>query len=136
MRRLPLPGHSTTPSRVGHFRVAIEIARLGTDRFTALQALVDTGSTYTWIPDHILAALGVQPEHEWPFELADGREVRYGVAWIQIRLEHRQHPTVVVFAPSDAEPMLGVVTLEESLLAVDPVHERLIAVPGLSKRVS
>ena len=136
MRRLPLPGHSTSPSRVGHFRVPIEIGRRGDERFTQLEALVDTGSTYTWIPRNLLEQLGVRPETEWPFQLADGREVRYGMAWIQIRLLQREQPTIVVFAPAGTEPILGVVTLEEFLLAVDPVNERLISVPGLAKRAS
>lgn len=133
MDRLPYPGGSTSDSFVGHFRVPIQVGRRGTDRFTPLRALVDTGSTYTWVPRDVLADLGVTPEREWPFELADGREVRYGVAWIQIRLEGREDPTLVVFAPAGAEPILGAFTLEGFLLAADPVNERLISVPGLAK---
>jgi len=136
MRRLPFPGGSTSPSGVGHFRVPIQIGLRGADRFASLDALVDTGSTYTWIPQNLLEDLGVTPERQWPFVLADGREVRYSVAWIQIRLEGREQPTIVVFAPTGAEPILGVVTLEEFLLAADPVHQRLISVPGLAKRAS
>jgi len=34
---------------------------------------------------------------------------------------------------SSSEPLLGVVTLEELGLAADPVHRRLIPVPGLLK---
>jgi len=84
----------------------------------------------------LLQGLGVLPEEEWPFELADGREVRYPVAWIQIRLQGREQPTLVVFAPPGAEPILGAFTLEGFLLAADPVNERLISVPGLAKRAS
>jgi predicted aspartyl protease len=65
--------------------------------------------------------------------LADGREVRYPVAWAQIRIGGREQPTIVVFGEAGSEPILGVVTLEEFLLAVDPVSRRLIAVPGLLK---
>ena len=39
----------------------------------------------------------------------------------------------MVFGEAGSEPMLGVVTLEEFLLAVDPVQRRLISVPGLLK---
>jgi len=116
------------------FRVAIEIARAKGERVEPLRALVDTGSTFTWIPQDLLERLGVVPEQELLFELADGREQRYPVAWVQIRLEERrEQPTIVVFAPPGSEPILGVVTLEEYLLAVDPVHHRLIAVSGLAK---
>jgi len=118
----------------GDFRVSIQIARAKGERFEPLRALVDTGSTFTWVPRDVLERLGVSPEQEWPFELADGREQRYPVAWVQIRVEERgEQPTIVVFAPPGSEPILGVVTLEEYLLAVDPVHHRLIRVSGLAK---
>lgn len=136
MRRLPFPGGSTSRSGVGHFRVPVEVGRRGEPRFTRLEALVDTGSTYTWIPEHVLEDLGVKPEQEWPFVLADGREVRYPMAWIQIRLQGREAPTLVVFGPASSEALLGAYTLEGFLLAADPVNERLITVPGLAKRAS
>jgi predicted aspartyl protease len=114
--------------------VAIQIARAKGERAESLRALVDTGSTFTWIPRDLLERLGVMPEEELLFELADGREQRYPVAWVLIRLEAlREQPTIVVFAPAGSEPILGVVTLEEYLLAVDPVHHRLIPVSGLAK---
>jgi clan AA aspartic protease len=117
---------------VGHFRVSIHVGRRGEggERSVSLDALVDTGSTYTWVPRDVLERLGVTPEEEWPFELADGREVRYPVAWISIRLGTRVQPTIVVFGERGSEPILGVVTLEEFRLAVDPVNHRLISVPG------
>lgn len=136
MRRLPYPGDSTSDSNVGNFRVPIEIAPVGTKRFTRLLALVDTGSTYTWIPREMLDHLGITPEEEWPFELADGRAVRYPVGSMQIRLERRERSTIVVFGPPGTEPILGAYTLEGFLLAADPVNERLIPVPGLAKRAS
>ena len=133
MKRLPYPGGSTSDSDVGNFRVPIQVARRDSDRFADLAALVDTGSTYTWVPRNVLEGLGVTAESEWPFELADGREVRYGVAWIQIRLEGREGPTLVVFGPVGTEPILGAYTLEGFRLAADPVNERLISVPALAK---
>jgi predicted aspartyl protease len=82
----------------------------------------------------VLERLGVTPEEEWPFELADGREVRYSVAWIQIGLEGRgDRPTIVVFAPPWSDPILGVFTLEGFRVAADPVNGRLISVPALAK---
>src|SRR5438067_132676 len=123
MERLPLPGGRTPDSGVGHFRVTVEIGSRGGERFVALDALVDTGATYTWVPRDVLDAAGVVPDEERPFLLADGREVRYPVG--------REQPTIVVFGAPGSEPILGVVTLEEFLLAADPVHSELIPVPGL-----
>src|SRR5213080_3656248 len=58
------------------------------------------------------------------------------MAWIYIRMQGRVQPTIVVFAEPGSEPILGVVTLEEFRLAVDPVNRRLISVPGLLKRAT
>jgi clan AA aspartic protease len=130
MNRLPFPGGQLADSEMGHFRVTIDVGHPVADRFVPVEALVDTGSTFTWIPRNVLQNLGAAPEEEWPFELADGSEVRYPVAWLLIRLNQRVQPSIVVFGESGSEPILGVVTLEEFRLAVDPVNRRLMAVPG------
>ena len=84
-------------------------------------------------PRDVLERLCVVPEEEWPFVLADGREVRYPMAWIRMRLGERVQPTIAVFGEPRSEPILGVVTLEEFRLAADPVNRRLVSVPGLLK---
>ena|SRR5256885_12581867 len=133
MDRLPFPGDRTAGSGMGHFHVSVQVGRRGGERFVPLDALVDTGSTYTWVPRDLLEGLGVTPEEEWPFELANGREVRYPVAWAQIRIGLRVQPTIVVFGERDSQPILGAFTLEGFRLAADPVNHRLISVPGLLK---
>ena len=130
MDRLPFPGGRTAGSEMGHVRVAVQIGNRAGGRFQPIEALVDTGTTYSWVRRDVLERLAVVPEDEWPFVLADGREVRYPVAWINIRLGARAQPTIVVFGEQGSEPILGVVTLEEFRLAVDPVNHRLISVPG------
>ena len=131
-----LPGGAAAPdSAMGHFHVSVQVSHRAGGRFAPLEALVDTGSTYTWIPRDVLEDLGIVPEEQWPFVLADGREVLYPVAWINIRIRDRVQPTIVVFGEPGSEPILGVVTLEEFLLAADPVHRRLISVPGRLKQI-
>src|SRR3989442_1337792 len=128
------PGAGRTPdSGMGHFTVSVQVSRLAGGRFAPVEALVDTGATYTSIPRDVLEGLGVVPEEEWPFVLADGRQVGYPVAWITIEMRDRAQPTIVVFGDPGSEPILGVVTLEEFRLAVDPVNRRLVSVPGRLK---
>ncbi len=115
------------------FRVTIEIGDPKGERFEPVEALVDTGATYTWVPRSVLERLGVQPVRERPFVLADGRQVLYQMAWTIVRLNGEAQPTLVVFGTEDTEPLLGVVTLEEFGLGVDAVNERLIPTPGLLK---
>ena len=136
MVRLSFPGGHVSDSGMGHFRVPVQVGSRTGEHLESLEALVDTGATLTLIPREVLERLGVVPEEEWPFELADGREVRYPVAWVQIRIGARTQPTIAVFGERGSEPTLGVVTLESFLLAVDPVHHRLISVPGLLKAVA
>src|SRR5207249_8084805 len=77
--------------------VSVQVSHRAGGRFEPLNALVDTGATYSWIPRDVLEGLGIVPEDQWPFVLADGREVLYPVAWINIRMRDRVQPTIVVF---------------------------------------
>ncbi len=130
---LPPSHRRTSDSGMGHFRVALQVGNRAGERFEPIEALVDTGATYTWIPRDVLTRLGVTPEEEWPFVLADGREVRYPVAWMLMRMGERTQPTIIVFGEPGSEPILGVFALEGFRLAADPVNRRLISVPGLLK---
>ncbi len=118
---------------MGAFRVTIEIGDKTGQRFIELDALVDTGATYTWIPASILNQLGHVPDEQRPFVLADGRDVTYGLAWLPVRFDGRVRPTPVTFGDEGTEPLLGVVTLEEFGLGVDPVNQRLVPTPAMLK---
>ena len=52
-----------------------------------------------------------------------------GRTWL--RLDGSEEMTLVVFGEDDVQPLLGAVTLEEFLLAPDPVRKRLVSVHGL-----
>ncbi|MBI3456098.1 MAG: clan AA aspartic protease [Candidatus Rokubacteria bacterium] len=116
---------------MGTFRVQLEIGDPAGQRFDRVEALVDTGATHTWLPREILERLGVQPEEERPFVLADGRRVAYGIAWVRVRIDGRMSPTIAVFGDPGTEALLGAFTLEGLGLAADPVNRRLVPVPAL-----
>ena len=118
---------------MGSFRVELEIGDPTGDHFATIDALVDTGATYTWVPRNILESLGVRPSEERACVLADGRQMSYPIAWVQIRIDGREQPTIVVFGDPGSEPLLGVFTLEGFGVAADPVNRRLIPVPALLK---
>src|SRR5437870_147390 len=133
MDRLPFPGGRTAGSEVGHVRVAVQIGNRAGGRFQPIEALVDAGATYSWVPRDVLERLAVVSEEEWPFVLADGREVRYPVAWVQLKIGERAQPTIAVFGEPGSKAILGVFALAGFRLAADPVNRRLISVPGLLK---
>ncbi len=93
--------------------------------FEEIEVVVDTGSTYTAVPKALLQHLGVPVERSLPSETADGRIVPVDVGRTTIRLEGLEFPTPVIFAEANEPSLLGVVSLEEAALAVDPVAGRL-----------
>ncbi len=118
---------------MGTFEGAIEIEDPAGQGWEPLQAFVDTGSTYTWVPASILRRLGVHPQASWDFETADGRLIERDVAQTWVRHNGSAHITFLVFGDDDSEPLLGAYNLEGFRLGVDAVNQRLVPVHGLAK---
>ena len=118
---------------MGTFTVSIQVGDLAGQRFVDIEALVDTGATYTVLPEDVLDQLGIDIREPRSFELADDRVVEYPVGYASIRLEEREIIGMVVFAPQGSAPLLGATALETASFAVDPIHQRLIPVPALLK---
>jgi predicted aspartyl protease len=116
---------------MGTFRVAIEIGDPGGQRYEIIDALVDTGATYTTIPAPLLDRLGVVPHVRDAFVLADGRRIDRDIGRTWVRVDGRTELTLVVFGEAGTPSLLGAYTLEGLRLAADPVGRRLIPVPGL-----
>ena len=117
---------------MGTFRVEIEVGAAAGERWETVEALVDTGASYTWLPRDILDRLRVQPKFRQEFETADGRIIERDMAAVTARWDGQTRPTLVVFVDEGSRPLLGVVTLEEFSLGVDPVNGRLTRVRGLA----
>ena len=100
-------------------------------RFEDVDAIVDTGSTFTAIPRTTLQRLGVPVQRTVQSELADGSNAPVDIGKTMIRLEGLEFSTPVIFAEAGEPILLGVVTLEEALLAVDPVAGRLVPTNAL-----
>ena len=117
---------------MGIFQVELEIGDTNGQRFESINALVDTGASYTLIPAPLLHELGIVPHTERTLTLADGRRVRMGYAWTWMRIDGQQDISPVIFGNDDATPLLGVMTLELFALGIDPVSQRLIQVDALA----
>ena len=113
---------------MGIFRIAIEVAAgtNPTNRRRLSGVLVDTGSEYNWIPEHILAELGVAPVRVDRFETADGRIVDRRVGLAVIFAGGRSAATMVVFASPGEMTLLGAHGLEGLNLRVDLARRELI----------
>ena len=118
---------------MGTFTVSIQVGDLAGQDFVDIEALVDTGSTYTVLPQDVLDQLGIEQEGQRSFELGDHRVVEYPIGYARVRLDGDQTIVLVVFGPEGIDPLLGATALEHLSLAVDPIHQRLVPVPALLK---
>lgn len=108
------------------FSYLIEIADLDERHSGEIEALVDTGASYTVLPSRFLRDLGVEPIGTRRLLLADGSRVDmdYGRAWATI--DGEREVTIVFFGRDNGPALLGAYTLEGLALAVDPSEERLV----------
>ena len=95
-------------------------------RLEEVTALVDTGSIYTMLPSSFLMDIGVVPEWDSVFEMADGREVTLQMAEVLVGLQEVERTRVCILGPDNCQPLLGVDTLEGFGLMADPVNQRLV----------
>ena len=115
---------------MGVFSVTVEIGDPQSRRFQTVEALVDTGSSYTSLPASKLRELGVSPHARQRFAIADGRVIESDVGRTWVRIDGRTEMTIVVFADEGTQPLLGAVTLEEFGLGIDTMAQRLVPVVG------
>jgi predicted aspartyl protease len=116
---------------MGTFRHPVRVGRLDGSAFETLEALVDTGSTYTWVPRPVLERLGIAPTTRRRLELADGSIVERTAGQVLITVDGETVFTLCIFGDPDSMALLGAVTLEECGLAPDPLRQQLVPVIGL-----
>ena len=117
---------------MGTFSCPIEVFSEDGSRSVTIEALVNTGSCFTRLPDSLLRELGIVPSRRIESELADGSVVEDEIGYVRVRLQGIESATIAVFAAESAPARLGHYTLTGSRLAVDPVN--LCLVPTLALR--
>ena len=117
---------------MGTVVTTIEVGDPQGRNFQGVEVEVDTGSTYTALPRGMLEALGVAVTRSVQSRLADGSLQTVDIGQTAIRLGGREFITTVIFAEEGEPSLLGVISLEDALLAVDPVNNELI--PVVAKR--
>ncbi len=111
---------------MGVFNWPIRLDSMDGQRSLELEAMVDTGASYTIVPAKLLHDLGVSPIDKIGLVLADGRAVEYDLGRAMATINGRTEATLVVFGENGARALLGAYTLEGLRLAVDPTHGRLV----------
>jgi clan AA aspartic protease len=99
--------------------------RISAENTTTVTMLVDTGATFSVIPEALARKVGVKRlRRSVAITLADGRRVRLGASTAIFRIGGREAPATILVG-GGVEPILGVETLEALGLTVDSRRRRL-----------
>lgn len=91
----------------------------------SLQFLVDSGATYTLLPDSTWQTIGLAPRRSVRFTLADGTVVERRVSECHIALAQGDGHTPVILGDPGDEALLGIITLENLGLVLNPFSRTL-----------
>jgi clan AA aspartic protease len=87
--------------------------------------LIDSGATYSLLPEKVWKAIGLKPKRKMSFTLADGTTVDREVSEAYIVLPQGEAHTPVILGEEGDEALLGVVTLEILGLMFNPFDRTL-----------
>lgn len=87
--------------------------------------LVDSGAIYSVVPAKTLKSLGLSPQREQEFTLADGTKVKRKIGYALFELNGQQAPSPVIFGKRGDSTLIGAVTLEAMGLMLDPFKRKL-----------
>lgn len=117
---------------MGTFPYPITVRNPETGARVELEALVDTGVTFTTIPASTMAAIGVRPVRSIDAELADGSVASFPLGYVEVSVDGEPALSLCAFGPEGSRALLGAITMESLLIAPGPVHRRFIKVRALS----
>jgi predicted aspartyl protease len=90
-----------------------------------LNFLVDSGATYTLLPDGVWQSIGLAPKRTVSFALGDGSRIERQVSECHVTLSVGEgHSPVILGEPGD-DALLGAVTLENLGLVFNPFSRTL-----------
>src|SRR5207245_2388235 len=92
---------------MGIFRQRVTVANPGTRQATQVECMVETGSTYLWLPEDLLQSLGVQPLLGRRLKLATGQVIERPAAEVLVTLNGETLTVISVFGESVTEPAPG-----------------------------
>ena len=118
---------------MGEFYWRVGVWSADGERLETVEALVDTGSSYSLFPRSMLERLGIAKRFVLPFEQTDGSVIDRDVGLAMLVINDSESSMRVIFGEDDAESLIGSNALQEFLLLVDPVAEELVPRTGRLK---
>ena len=114
---------------MGTFRVPLQVGNPDLGPTRTVDALVDTGATFSMMPASMLKHMGVEPDATLPFRAATREVVDYATGEVTLATHGRRRTCPVIFGPEN-HYIMGATAMELLLLTVDPVHQRLVPIEG------
>ena len=118
---------------MGEFFWPIGVWSADGERMETVEALVDTGASYSMFPQSMLERLGIVPIGKRGFEQADGSIILRDIGRAMLRINGDEDVQRVIFGEDNTEPLIGAGTLQGFLLLVDSVAEELVPRNGRLK---
>ena len=94
-----------------------------------VELLADTGAVFTLISKNRLAELGVKPVEKMTFTGINGESLIRDVGAAYLQVEDRKWLTSIIFGEEKDTEVLGVTTLEQLGLQVDPIDMKIKPLP-------
>ncbi len=106
--------------------MATIVARVGRGkRSRRVRFLVDSGASYSVLPQAVWKALHLRPLDHVTLVLADGTEIERGLSEVRFEYRGRGRTSPVILGQAGDEALFGAVTLETLGLVLNPLSREL-----------
>ncbi|MFH0762581.1 MAG: retroviral-like aspartic protease family protein [Candidatus Omnitrophota bacterium] len=106
-------------------KVLAKVSKAGKSR--EVEFLVDSGASYTLLPQEICREFRLKPMREAAFTLADGTTIKRKISEIHFEYKGLHGTTPVIIGEKGDEALLGALTLEILGLVLNPFKRELIS---------
>ena len=115
---------------MGEFTWPVGVWSADGERLETVDALVDTGASYSLFPRSMLERLGIVPVGRLGFEQADGSVIQRDIGRAMLVINGDESHMRVIFGDDGDDALIGSNALQEFLLLVDAVAEELVSRTG------
>lgn len=111
---------------MGYVKVRVKVRNIYSPSLELdVELLTDAGAVYTVLRREKLERLKIKPRERRRFKTTDGRIIEREVGIAEVEISGRSTHSIIVFGEESDMEVLGVTTLEELELQVDPVTGEL-----------
>ncbi len=115
---------------MGYTKVRVRISNPDQpSKYREIELLVDTGAVYTVISARLLREIGIQSVDKMDFHSISNEKLTRGVGVSIIEVMGKRWLTNVIFGEEGDNEVLGVTTLEQLGLQVDPMKGEIKPMP-------